>query len=78
MKVGDIREDYSREESSSNEDLNCDDDSFNFEDILTLRSCTQFGTTMPSLMGNSDIVAILQQLQMMLQQVIEGQKAFEV
>ena len=50
---------------------------FNFEDI-PLRS---FGTndSIPSLLGNSDIVAILQrQQQVMLQQFIEGQKAFEL
>ena len=45
MKLGAIAGDYSTEESSSNEDLNCDDDSFNFEDI-PLRSGTQFGTEM--------------------------------
>lgn len=39
MKLGTIAEDYSREESSSDEDLNCDDDSFNFKDISP-RSCT--------------------------------------
>ena len=33
MKLGAITEDYSREKRSSNEQLNCDDDSFNFEDI---------------------------------------------
>ena len=75
MKLGAIAEDYSREESSSNEDLN----SFNFEDI-PLRSCTQFCTnsSIHSLLGNSDIVTILQQQQVILQQVIEGQKAFEI
>ena len=75
MKLGAIAEDYSREESSSNEDLN----SFNFEDI-PLRSRTQFcaNDSMLSLLGNSDIVPILQQQQVMLQQVIEGQKAFEL
>ena len=76
MKLGATAEDYSRDESSSNEYLNCDDDSFNFEDV-PLRSCTQLGTndSMPSLLGNSDIVSILQQQQVTLQQVIEGQKA---
>lgn len=32
----------------------------------------------PLLPGNSDIVAMLQQQQVMLQQVVEGQKAFEL
>ena len=45
MKLGGITGDYSTEESSSNEDLNCDDDSFNFEDI-PLTSGTQLGTIM--------------------------------
>ena len=40
LKLAAIAEDYSREESSSNEDLDCDEDSFNFEDIPP-RSCTQ-------------------------------------
>ena len=43
LKLAAIAEDYSRQESSSNEDLDCDEDSFNFEDIPP-RSCTQLGT----------------------------------
>ena len=74
MKLGAIKEDYRREESSSDEDLSCDDDSFNFKDI-SLISCTRFGANdlIPPLPVNSDIVAMLQQQQVMSQQIVESQ-----
>ena len=72
----------SREESSSNDDLNPNDDSFNFENISP-SSFTETSTnhSMPSFLGshgNSDIITMLQQQQAMLQQVVNGQKAFEL